>query len=368
MHIAIVTQIAEKGHGQGRVNYEIAHEALRRGHEVTLVASSVAPDLKRLSTVDQIPIPVSQYPTQLVQDQIFGWRSAQWIRTNRRNLDVIVGNGATTWASVDLNIVHFVHSAWLQSAAHTSNVRYGPYAWYQRLYTEINVHWERRAFENAGRIVAVSEQVRCELLDIGVPEKKIEVIPNGVDPQEFHPGPSDRSSLDLPSDASLGIFVGDLKTFRKNLDTVLRAMQHLPHFHLAVVGSVEESPYPRLARELGVSDRTHFMGYRRDVPEIMRAADVCLCPSRYEPFSLAALEALASGLPVITSENVGAARLLPDDCGSVIDTPEDEAAIAEAIQNVFDEGRDGSCGSARPTATQYSFASMAERYADLLGL
>lgn len=368
MHVAIITQIAEKGHGQGRVNYEIAREAVRRGHRVTLLASAVADDLTALEPVDWVSIPVSHYPTQLIQDQIFGWKSARWLRAHRPDLDVIVGNGAATWAPVDVSIAHFVHGVWLQSSAHTSNVRNGLHAWYQRLYTEIHVHWEQWAFEKADRVVAVSEQVRRELLDIGVPDRKIAVIPNGVDPREFAPGPSDRRAFDLPSDASLGIFVGDLKTYRKNLDTVLKAMQHVPTFHLSVVGSVEDSPYPRLARELDVADRTHFMGYRRDVPELMRAADVCLCPSRYEPFSLAALEALATGLPVITSKNVGAARLLPDECGDIIGTPEDDVAIAEAIQDVFTNDRDGSCGSARPTAKQYSFESMAEKYANLLGL
>jgi glycosyltransferase involved in cell wall biosynthesis len=207
-------------------------------------------------------------------------------------------------------------------------------AWYQWLYTALNARWERHAFAQAQIVVAVSERVEAELIAAGVPADCIRTIPNGVDLDEFAPGPVDRSALGLPPSVPLALFVGDLQTPRKNLDTVLQAVSVLPELHLAVAGGTNGSPYPALAEQLGISDRVHFLGFRSDVADLMRAANVCVCPSRYEPFSLVLLEALASGCPVVTTHSVGAAPIVTPACGAVLDDPEDAVALAEALQRI----------------------------------
>jgi glycosyltransferase involved in cell wall biosynthesis len=219
-------------------------------------------------------------------------------------------------------------------------------------------------------VVAVSEQVRRELLHIDIPDAKIRVIPNGVDLDEFAPGPPERDRFGLPAAVPLGVFVGDLRTPRKNLDTVLQAMCTVPSFHLAVAGALDESPYPDLARQLGVDDRTHFLGFCEDVPALMRSADVCLCPSRYEPFSLVLLEALASGCPVITASCVGAADLLTDEAGWILDNPSDAERLTSILEHVTDIAGDDkysqSSDAARDVAEQYSFETMSTSYINLL--
>jgi glycosyltransferase involved in cell wall biosynthesis len=136
---------------------------------------------------------------------------------------------------------------------------------------------------------------------------------------------------------------------------------------LAVVGNTEHSPYPSLARDLAVSDRVHFLGFRRDVPHLMRAATFCVCPSRYEPFSLVVLEALASGLPVVTARSVGAASLVASDCGFVLDDPEDTEGLIRVFQYLLDHPDErrqmGQAG--RAVAERNTFHAMGHAYVDL---
>jgi len=238
---------------------------------------------------------------------------------------------------------------------------YGGYQW---LYTALNARLERIAYRRAKVVVAVSGKIRNELTEIRVPSERVRVIENGVDLQEFHPGPADRRELGLPEGVPLALFVGDIRTPRKNLDTVLNSLVRVPELHLAVVGATAGSPYPQLARRFGLSARVHFLDYRRDVPRLMRAADLFVFSSRYEAFALVLLEAMASGLPVVTVATAGAADLVETECGIVVDDPNDINAFAVALGGLVlhpeDRRRRGQ--AARAIAEQYSWQRMAEQY------
>ena len=160
---------------------------------------------------------------------------------------------------------------------------------------------------------------------------------------------------------------GDIKSNRKNLDTVLQALVEVPDLHLAVVGDPEGSPYLELAAQLKLSTRVHFLGFRRDVPIIMQSADFFVLPSRYEPFGMVISEAMATGLPVITSANVGAADLVDADSGIVVPEPNDVTALARAMRRLTSDA--GLCQrmgqSARIVAEHYSWSKMSSQYVDL---
>ena len=87
-------------------------------------------------------------------------------------------------------------------------------------------------------------------------------------------------------------------------------MQKIPQLQLAVVGDETQSPFPAMSQKMGLADRVRFLGYRRDVPRLMRTCDMFVFPSRYEACSLALLEALASGLPVISAKTAGGSELI----------------------------------------------------------
>ncbi|MEA5625429.1 glycosyltransferase family 4 protein [Nostoc sp. UHCC 0251] len=367
MKLCIVTHKIKKGDGQGRVNYEVAQEAIRRGHKLTLLASEVAPELEQNSQVNWISIPVKSYPTEFVRNFIFSQKSADWLRQNRSNIDLVKVNGAINLAAADVNAVHFVHSSWLRSPVHISRNRRDLYGLYQWLFTAFNARWEKQAFQKAQVVVAVSEKVAQELVNIGVPRSRIRVIVNGVDLEEFAPGESDRHKLGLPENVTLALFAGDIRTPRKNLDTVLHALVKVPNLHLVVVGHTQGSPFPELAASLGLSDRVHFVGFRRDIPQIMQAVDLFIFPSRYEACSLVLLEALSSGLPVITATATGGAELVTPECGIVLPNSDDIDALAMALMSLVNDVplMQQMSKAARSVAEKHSWTAMAQTYVDL---
>ena len=367
MKLCIVTHKIKKGDGQGRVNYEVAQEAIRRGHQLTLLASEIAPELEDNGQVNWIKIPVKGYFTEFVRNFIFAHKSADWLRQHRSEIDLVKVNGAINLAAADVNAVHFVHSSWLRSPVHISRNRRDLYGFYQWLFTAFNARWEKQAFQKAQVVVAVSEKVAQELVNIGVPRSRIRVIVNGVDLEEFAPGPSNRQKLGLPENVTLALFAGDIRTPRKNLDTVLHALAKVPDLHLVVVGHTQGSPFPELAASLGLSDRVHFVGFRRDIPEIMQAVDLFVFPSRYEACSLVLLEALSSGLPVITATATGGGELVTPECGIVLSDSDDIDALAVGLMSLVSDiplmqqmGK-----AARFVAEQHSWTTMAQTYVDL---
>ena len=376
MKLCIVTHSLIKGDGQGRVNYEVAWEAIRRGHHVTVLASKIAPELEKHSSIHWVPIS-AKVPTELMRNMVFAYKSTNWLKKHRDRLDLVKANGAITWANSDVNAVHFVHNSWLkfsklEATPANNKTIFNPYLFlynsYQLLYTKLNTRWEKQAFDNTKMVVAVSDKVAEDLREIGVPQNAIRVISNGVDVEEFSPGNGvSRQTWNLPDGVPLAMFVGDIRLTRKNLDTVLKALVEVPNLHLAVVGVTDGSPYPQLAKSLGINERVHFLGFRRDVPSLMKAVDFFVFPSRYEPFGLVITEAMATGLPVITAGCAGAAPLITPEAGIVLPNPDDIKALAEAMQklSVNPDLRSNMGRTAREIALQNTWKNMAQQYVDL---
>jgi glycosyltransferase involved in cell wall biosynthesis len=367
MKLCIVTPGVIRGDGQGRANVEIVLEAIRQNHEITLLASRVDREIAEHDRVHWVAITTGALPGQLLQDLVFSFKSTLWLQQHHGEFDRIQVYGAVTHFIGDVNTAQFVHSAWQRSPAHISRLRRDLYGLYHWLYTALNAHWEKRAFQRAKQVIAVSERVKQELIEIGVPAANIQVIFNGVDPQEFTPGSSHRSAFNLPEQVPLAVFAGDIRLNRKNLDTVLYALAEVPELHLAVIGDIKGSPYPALAKQLHLDSRVHFLGYRRDLPQIMQAADLFVFPSRYEPFGMVVLEAMATGLPVITAATTGAAELITPESGIVLSDPEDVSGLASALHylTMHPIERQKMGQAARQAAEQHSWISKAKQYLDV---
>ncbi len=364
LHLALVTPRVVRGDGQGRVNYEIIRHALMRGAEVTVVTTALAPELEAQEGLHWIPSGCSWLPTSLLRSQAFSLQSARWFSTHRAHLGVIQSNGSVTLAPSDVNTAHFVHGAWAKSRAHTSRYNHNAYGLYHTALTALHASQERVAYKRARHVIAISEQVKRQLVGIGIDESKISVIYNGVDTTEFAPGNSLRSDYGLPGEIFIALFAGDMTTPRKNLDTVLAALQSAPDVHLAVVGALRNNPYPTRVKAMGLNKRVTFLGFRHDLPQIMQTVDAFVYPSRYEPLGLVVLEALSSGLPVVTSRTTGASELVGPQTGFIIEDANDHRALGLALTQLARDTvlRQSMALVARSTAERYTWAHMSEQY------
>ncbi|MDI3419113.1 glycosyltransferase [Streptomyces luteolus] len=164
--------------------------------------------------------------------------------------------------------------------------------------------------ERLGRAtVAVSDTVATRLREWGVPEQRIHVVPNGIDARRFRYDAArrqrTRARLSVGPDTFLVGAVGRLVP-GKRFDLLLRALAETPGAHLLLVGDgPERLALEKLAAELGVTDRLHLPGAcgtdgpEPTVPGLLAAMDVFVSTSREEAFGLAAVEALAAGLPTL---------------------------------------------------------------------
>jgi glycosyltransferase involved in cell wall biosynthesis len=370
MRLAIVTHNVIRGDGQGRTNYEVALHALRRGDQVFLVADQVDQDLVEKGAV-WLPIqPGKLRRVNLFKVWEFAVRANRLLKARAGDFDIIHGTGFCLDRPHHVNTAQFVHSAWLQNPAHPARGERGPGPTYQWLYSTLNARWERNAFGHARQVTAVSRTVEGELRRFGFKggNGTVKVIPNGVDVDEFKPGPADRAALGLPTDgAPLALFAGDIRTPRKNLDTVLKALVDVPRVRLAVVGGADRSPYPAMAEQLGLKDRVHFLGFRKDMAAIMRAVDVFVFPSRYEPFGMVVAEAMASGVPVITAASTGASEYVTPDCGVILADSDDAAGLAKALKDITgdEDRRRAMAEAAHRQAQGLNWDSISRAYFDI---
>ncbi|HEY3303572.1 MAG TPA: glycosyltransferase family 4 protein [Candidatus Binatia bacterium] len=243
----------------------------------------------------------------------------------------------------------------------------------RRLWHEVSVYHrsvlavERRQFGagNYKKILAISAEVQRELTTTyGVPAEKIAVIHSGVDHERFHPRNRERARArvrkewGIPAAAPLALFVGN-GFQRKGLDRILRSWESeaLAGVYLLVVGDdAGRSRYVSWAKQ-AAPERIVFAGRQATVEDYYAAADLLVLPAFQEAFGNVILEALASGLPVVTSRTVGAAEVLTGGLEEGILADADDAQeLARKILRMLEGARSSNLPrAARETAERHSW-------------
>ncbi len=202
----------------------------------------------------------------------------------------------------------------------------------------VMLYLEKKCFENSGVIIANSVMVKNDIVrHYRIPEDKIRVIYNGVDLNRFRPVTAEQKNIARDSlgmkECSIILFAGaDLK--RKGIGTLLKAFSILKMKgkQLIVAGKRPSLKYVELAERLKINKNVTFWGAETSLENLYAVSDVFVLPTIYDPFSNAALEAMASGLPVVTTAYNGVSELINDgDEGFVIKDPFDEKAFADKI-------------------------------------
>jgi len=196
---------------------------------------------------------------------------------------------------------------------------------------EYRIHGEKQVLRRVDRVIAatIAEVTQLRFL-YKAPSNKIVVIPPGVDVSHFYPIPPDEAKMYVglkPEDRMI-LFVGRIEPL-KGVDTLIQAMSCLQWkeerpVHLAIIGgdpsaspqemSAEMARLQKLCDDLSVGQTVVFLGKRDQdkLPYYYSAAELLVMPSHYESFGMVALEAMASGTPVIASEVGGLAYLVRD--------------------------------------------------------
>ena len=190
----------------------------------------------------------------------------------------------------------------------------------------------------AGRVIANSGMVKNEIVALyGYPAGKIDIVRNGVPVSKFREAVANReqgrATLGLAEDEIIVLFVGS-GWERKGLRFAIKAIETSPDpkQRLFVVGRGNRGRYK--------SSRVQFLGTVVDLPRVYAAADIFILPTIYDPFSNACLEALACGLPVITTRNNGFSEIIEDGVhGSIVDCANDIVGLRDAIRFWSDEAR-----------------------------
>jgi glycosyltransferase involved in cell wall biosynthesis len=189
-------------------------------------------------------------------------------------------------------------------------------------------------------VIAVSESTRRYVVDVEeVPPERVTTIHNGVDITAFQPRPDQRGAArakwNLPADAFVVAGIGRL-TYQKNfslfLEVAAEVLRAHPQAWFVIAGTGEdEAALREQAHRLGIGERVRFLGYVAEMAKLYPAIDMLLLTSRYEGLPITILEAMAVGVPIVSSDLDGVQEILDDDGDAALVAPGDAAAFATRI-------------------------------------
>uniref|UniRef100_A0A7C4LJE4 Glycosyltransferase family 1 protein n=1 Tax=Schlesneria paludicola TaxID=360056 RepID=A0A7C4LJE4_9PLAN len=346
MRVALVILHADPARGGAeRYTVDLAAELARRGMTVSLISSSAAVQVPGVATV----VLSSSRPTRTGRYWDFLAQLDRHLATHHH--DVV-------HAALPVRTCHVYHphaGLAAEALAEGHLKRSGLARWLSRWGNRFNAR--RNAFAaverpllNGGQppiVISLSRYVeRAVDRFYCLPENRRARLFNAVDLDRFDPAGMDaaaqqwRRSLGCHSHDILALMIAQ-DFARKGLRETLTALSLVddPRLKLVVVGKPDPQPWRTLAHQFGVADRAIFAGPTRQPEVCYAAADVFVLPTHHDPCSLVVLEALAMGVPVITTQRNGAAEVMTDGQeGFVLSSPDDVSSLAEALRQLCDEG------------------------------
>lgn len=215
----------------------------------------------------------------------------------------------------------------------------------------VDYRLNRLALRRAHAIVANSGDMKRDFIEaLGAPMERIGIVYNGLDPEEYAPGPPlpIRTDLGLADDTVLFGIVSRLAP-DKGQDTYLEAAAMVahenPNVHFTLVGDdkifSDNADYvPRLksmSESLGIKDRVTFLGYRHDMPDVYRTLDVVVDAAWREAFGMVVIEPMACGKVVIGTDAGGIPEIIDDGVNGLLFAPRNAKALAAAMHRIADD-------------------------------
>ena len=305
LRIALVVHEYNRHHGHSRYVAELATR-FKRAHDVHIFATTFEEPEPDGLTYHHVP----SWRANVVTTLLTFFASATW--RLRGDFDIVHAQGV---CGLRQNIVtaHICNAAWFAAVD-----RYEvPQSWRKKLFRWIVTTAERMTFrpKAAERFIAVSERVRRDLKQYHDLDDQVRVVYHGTDSERFRPenrvawrAPL-RAQLKLAEHDVAALYVGD---WQKAGRAIVGALALVPDVKLIVVSRTPEDSIRGDARNAGIEDRLAFLPPTDEIHRYYTAADLFLFPTFYDTFGLVLTEAMASGLPVITNREAGAAELIVD--------------------------------------------------------
>ena len=338
MKIAIIRKKYNPYGGAERYLQGLIRQLTEEGHEIHIYAN-----IWPLHETDKISFHKVPMIGALSILKVWSFTIATWFMMRKESFDIIFGNERVLIQDV-YRVADGCHKGWL-------SVRLKHLGFWRRMSVRLNplhlsillLDWLIFTKNRSQILIALSRQGKQEIIRLyNVSPDNIHVIYNGVDLQRFHPRNKQyrdevRKELGISTKDNLLLFVGT-GFERKGLKFLITALPHLKDqdIRLCVVGRGNTSSYRKLARHLGVEELVYFPGAVDGAEKYYGAADILVFPTLYEPFGNVHLEALATGLPVITSSLSGGSEIItPGGDGAVIEDPANPLEIAEKVRDVI---------------------------------
>ena len=230
----------------------------------------------------------------------------------------------------DITTSHCVQASWLKGLE-SRGIKTG---WSGLFWKWLVVPLERRAFDHihSKRVIAISQRVRRDLQKEYKCKSNIDLVYHGIDLKKFHPENKTRwrgkirDSLGINPDDFASIFVGNLQ---KGACAAIEAIAMVPDAKLILVSGSNNQREIKLAQKLGIQKQLFWVSPTNHIERYFAAADCFLFPTFYDTYGMVISEAMASGLPVITSKEAGASDLiLHGDSGFLLEDAWDSEAMA----------------------------------------
>jgi UDP-glucose:(heptosyl)LPS alpha-1,3-glucosyltransferase len=349
IRVAVVSPFIDKRHGTERRIAEWISR-LPRDYEIHVYSQRVEDvDLTRMTwhCIPAIPGPhLINFLWWFAANHVWRWLDARF-RGLRYDLVYTAG---TNCVDADLISVHIVFAEFFRQVAPElrllgNPVRFWPRLLHRRLYYKLIIFLERRLYTNPKTgVILIAKKTAADLKHFYGIDNDLPVVYIGLDQQIFNPESclrnraAMRAQLGLADGQFVLLLVGnDWK--KKGIAALLEALAALKDLPLILVvaGKDDSTPYQARIRELGLEGRVMFQPSRADVQNYYAVADVYVGPSLEDTFAQPPAEAMACGLPVITTATNGTAEIMTDGVdGLIVQDPNNAADLAAKIRLLFD--------------------------------
>lgn len=218
---------------------------------------------------------------------------------------------------------------WMARAAWKTPAGQGKY----KVVSRLGGYYSLKYFKTTDFFTTITPDIRDYLIKEAVPSDKVRHINNFAETENLA-APVSRESLDTPEDSLVLLALGRLHP-SKALDVLIRSVVDLPGVHVWIAGEGDlRNELEQLALDLNIDSRIHFLGWRSDRAALLQACDICVFPSRYEPFGTVFVQAWANRVPVICSRADGPRQFVRDGDDGLLFDIDDVAGLKLAIETL----------------------------------